>query len=90
MRDDRERLRDIDEAIEKIEKYVSIGYRALINSDPVRHTCSGIAPLVAAACGPGVGASLIAWKALGQWARDQLGLGSVLPVSGRGSFPGQH
>ena len=28
MRDDKERLRDINEAIEKIEKYVSIGYQA--------------------------------------------------------------
>jgi len=27
-------------------------------------------------------------QALGQGARDQFGLGSVLPVSGRGSFPG--
>lgn len=33
MRDDRERLRDIDEAIEKIEKYVSIGYQAFIEDE---------------------------------------------------------
>ena len=33
MRDDGERLRDIDEAIEKIEKYVSIGYQAFIEDE---------------------------------------------------------
>jgi len=33
LRDDRERLRDIDEAIEKIEKYVSIGYQAFIEDE---------------------------------------------------------
>ena len=33
MRDDRERLRDTDEAIEKIEKYVSIGYQAFIEDE---------------------------------------------------------
>ena len=33
MRDDRERLRDNDEAIEKIEKYVSIGYQAFIEDE---------------------------------------------------------
>ena len=33
MRDDRERLRDIDEAIEKIEKYVSIGYQAFAEDE---------------------------------------------------------
>jgi uncharacterized protein with HEPN domain len=33
LRDDRERLRDIDEAIEKIEKYVSIGYQAFAEDE---------------------------------------------------------
>jgi uncharacterized protein with HEPN domain len=33
LRDDRERLRDIDEAIVKIEKYVSVGYRAFIEDE---------------------------------------------------------
>jgi len=33
LRDDRERLLDIDEAIEKIEKYVSIGYQAFIEDE---------------------------------------------------------
>ncbi len=33
MRDDRERLLDIDEAIEKIEKSVSIGYQAFIEDE---------------------------------------------------------
>jgi uncharacterized protein with HEPN domain len=33
LRDDRERLRDIEEAIEKIEKYVSIGYKAFIEDE---------------------------------------------------------
>lgn len=33
MRDDRERLRDINEAIEKIEKYVSIGYEAFVGDE---------------------------------------------------------
>jgi uncharacterized protein with HEPN domain len=33
LRDDGERLRDIDEAIEKIEKYVSIGYQAFIEDE---------------------------------------------------------
>ena len=33
MRDDRKRLRDNDEAIEKIEKYVSIGYQAFIEDE---------------------------------------------------------
>ena len=33
MRDDRERLRDINEAIEKIEKYVSIGYQAFAEDE---------------------------------------------------------
>lgn len=33
MRDDRERLRDINEAIDKIEKYVSLGYQAFIEDE---------------------------------------------------------
>jgi uncharacterized protein with HEPN domain len=33
LRDDRERLRDIEEAIEKIEKYVSIGYEAFVEDE---------------------------------------------------------
>jgi uncharacterized protein with HEPN domain len=33
LRDDGERLRDINEAIEKIEKYVSIGYQAFIEDE---------------------------------------------------------
>ncbi len=33
MRDDQERLRDIDEAIDKIEKYVSVGYQAFIEDE---------------------------------------------------------
>ena len=33
MRDDRERLRDINEAIENIEKYVSLGYQAFIEDE---------------------------------------------------------
>lgn len=33
MRDDRERLRDINEAIEKIEKYVCIGYQAFAEDE---------------------------------------------------------
>jgi uncharacterized protein with HEPN domain len=33
LRDDRERLRDIEEAIEKIEKYVSLGYEAFVEDE---------------------------------------------------------
>lgn len=33
MRDDKARLRDINEAIEKIEKYVSIGYQAFAEDE---------------------------------------------------------
>jgi uncharacterized protein with HEPN domain len=33
LRDDKERLRDISEAIEKIEKYVSIGYLAFTEDE---------------------------------------------------------
>jgi uncharacterized protein with HEPN domain len=33
LRDDRERLRDINEAIEKIEKYVSIGYQSFTEDE---------------------------------------------------------
>jgi uncharacterized protein with HEPN domain len=33
LRDDKERLRDIYEAIEKIEKYVAIGYPAFIEDE---------------------------------------------------------
>jgi len=33
LRDDRERLRDINEAIENIEKYVSLGYQAFIEDE---------------------------------------------------------
>jgi uncharacterized protein with HEPN domain len=33
LRDDRERLRDIKEAIEKIEKYVSFGYQAFAEDE---------------------------------------------------------
>ncbi|MFZ3148362.1 MAG: DUF86 domain-containing protein [Methanothrix sp.] len=33
MRDDKERLRDINEAIEKIEKYVSIGYQTFAEDE---------------------------------------------------------
>ena len=33
MRDDKERLRDINEAIEKIEKYVSTGYQAFAEDE---------------------------------------------------------
>jgi uncharacterized protein with HEPN domain len=33
LRDDKERLRDINEAIEKIEKYVSIGYQAFTEDE---------------------------------------------------------
>jgi uncharacterized protein with HEPN domain len=33
LRDDKERLRDICEAIEKIEKYVAIGYQAFIEDE---------------------------------------------------------
>jgi uncharacterized protein with HEPN domain len=33
LRDDRERLRDISEAIENIEKYVSIGYQAFVEDE---------------------------------------------------------
>jgi uncharacterized protein with HEPN domain len=33
LRDDKERLRDISEAIEKIEMYVSIGYRAFTEDE---------------------------------------------------------
>jgi uncharacterized protein with HEPN domain len=33
LRDDRERLRDIKEAIEKIEKYVSFGYQAFVEDE---------------------------------------------------------
>ena len=33
MRDDKERLRDINEAIEKIEKYVSFGYEAFAEDE---------------------------------------------------------
>jgi len=33
LRDDKERLRDINEAIEKIEKYVSIGYQAFAEDE---------------------------------------------------------
>jgi len=33
LRDNRERLRDINEAIENIEKYVSLGYQAFIEDE---------------------------------------------------------
>jgi uncharacterized protein with HEPN domain len=33
LRDDKERLRDINEAIEKIDKYVSIGYQAFAEDE---------------------------------------------------------
>jgi len=33
LRDDKERLRDINEAIENIEKYVSLGYQAFIEDE---------------------------------------------------------
>lgn len=33
MRDDRERLRDISEAIEQIEKYVAFGYQAFLEDE---------------------------------------------------------
>lgn len=33
MRDDRERLLDIDDAIDKIDKYVSIGDKAFIEDE---------------------------------------------------------
>jgi uncharacterized protein with HEPN domain len=33
LRDDKERLHDINEAIEKIEKYVSLGYQAFIEDE---------------------------------------------------------
>jgi uncharacterized protein with HEPN domain len=33
LRDDRERLLDINEAIEKIEKYVSIGYQSFTEDE---------------------------------------------------------
>ncbi len=33
MRDDKARLRDINEAIEKIEKYVSVGYLAFAEDE---------------------------------------------------------
>jgi uncharacterized protein with HEPN domain len=33
LRDDKARLRDINEAIEKIEKYVSIGYQAFVQDE---------------------------------------------------------
>jgi uncharacterized protein with HEPN domain len=33
LRDDKERLLDINEAIEKIEKYVSLGYQAFIEDE---------------------------------------------------------
>jgi uncharacterized protein with HEPN domain len=33
LRDDKARLRDINEAIEKIEKYVSIGYQAFAEDE---------------------------------------------------------
>jgi len=37
MRDDKERLRDIDEAIERIEKYVSKGRKAFENEELIQN-----------------------------------------------------